>query len=142
MKTAEEGNTVKVHYTGTLDNGNIFDSSRKRDPLEFTIGKGRLIPEFEKAVVGMNVGDSREIKINAENAYGKRREEFIVNIDKEYVPREIDPKVGMNLQLKNPENRLMNAIIISVSEDHITLDANHPLAGENLTFNIELVEIQ
>jgi peptidylprolyl isomerase len=142
MKTAENGNTVKVHYTGTLDNGNSFDSSRERDPLKFTIGQGQLIPDFEKAVVGMKVGDSKEITIKAENAYGKRRDEFIVNIDKGNVPPAVEPEVGMNLQLQSPEGRALTAVITAVSENHITLDANHPLAGEDLTFNIELVEIQ
>ncbi len=142
MKTAEKGNTVKVYYTGTLDNGDTFDASKEGDPLTFTIGKGQLIPDFEKAVVGMKVGDSKEITIKAEDAYGKRRNEFIVTIDKKHVPQEIEPAAGMNLQLQSPEGRVLNAVITAVSENHITLDANHPLAGEDLTFSIELVEIR
>jgi peptidylprolyl isomerase len=141
MKSAEMGSRVKVHYTGKLDNGTIFDSSREREPLEFTIGNGQLIPAFENAVSGMTVGDSKTIKIAAADAYGEHREELVVKIENERVPEEIDPMEGLPLQLKTPDGGIVNAVVTAVEKDHIVLDANHPLAGQDLTFDIELLEI-
>ena len=141
MKSAKVGNTVKVNYTGKLDNGMVFDSSRERDSLEFTIGNGQLIRGFEEAVVGMTVGDMKTIKILAAEAYGVHRSELVFNIDKSQFPNHIDPKEGLQLNLNNPDDKESIAMITSVGEDSVTLDANHPLAGKDLTFDIELIEI-
>jgi FKBP-type peptidyl-prolyl cis-trans isomerase 2 len=140
MKAAA-GNNVKVHYTGTLDDETVFDSSRDRDPLEFTIGNGQLIKGFEDAVVGMAVGDLKTVGISSEEAYGNHRDELLINIDKKQFPENIDPVEGLQISLKSPEGKIVNASVTAVGESSVTLDANHPLAGKNLTFNIELVEI-
>ncbi len=141
MKSAKSGNSVRVHYTGTLDDGNVFDSSRDRDPLEFVIGDGQMIPGFEKAVTGMNVGDTKTVKITSSEAYGGRREELVIKISKSQFPDNIVPVAGLQLSLKSPEGRIVNAVIASVEGDSALLDANHPLAGKELTFDIELMEI-
>lgn len=141
MKSAESGSTVKVHYTGTLDDGNVFDSSREREPLEFTIGNGQLIRGFEDAVTGMTVGDVKTVKISASEAYGERRNELVITISKQQFPEHISPAEGLQLSLKSPDGSILNAIITMVAEDSVTLDANHPLAGQDLNFNIELMEI-
>lgn len=141
MKSAESGSTVIVHYTGTLDDGNVFDSSREREPLEFTIGNGQLIRGFEDAVTGMTVGDVKTVKISASEAYGERRNELVITISKQQFPEHISPAEGLQLSLKSPDGSILNAIITMVAEDSVTLDANHPLAGQDLNFNIELMEI-
>ncbi|RJR15884.1 MAG: peptidylprolyl isomerase [Nitrospiraceae bacterium] len=141
MKSAESGNTVRVHYTGTLNDGDVFDSSVDRDPLEFRIGDGQMIPGFEKAVTGMNVGDTKTVKIPASEAYGARREDLVVKLTRSHFPDNIVPVTGLQLSLKSPEGQIINAIITSVEEENVFLDANHPLAGKDLTFEIELMEI-
>lgn len=141
MKSAESGNTVRVHYTGTLNDGDVFDSSVDRDPLEFRIGDGQMIPGFEKAVTGMNVGDTKTVKIPANEAYGARREDLVVKLTRSHFPDNIVPVTGLQLSLKSPEGQIINAIITSVEEENVFLDANHPLAGKDLTFEIELMEI-
>lgn len=141
MKSAETGNTVKVHYTGKLDDGTIFDSSREREPLEVTLGSGQLIGGFENAVLGMTEGSSKTIKVASSEAYGDYNNELVIKFEKAQVPKEIDPKEGLQLDLKAPDGSVMHAVITSVEEEHITLDANHPLAGKDLTFDIELVEV-
>jgi len=141
MNSAETGNTVKVHYTGKLDNGEVFDSSREREPLEFTLGKGQLIKGFEDAVIGMKVGDTKSVNIVSAEAYGDKREELVVKIEKSQVPENIKPEVGLALNLRTANGGQAHAVITSVEEDHIVLDANHPLAGKDLTFDLELMEI-
>ena len=140
MAQVKDGDTVKVHYTGTLEDGTVFDSSREREPLEFTLGGGMLIPGFEKAVVDMSVGDSTTVTIPADEAYGQRNDEMVIDVAKDQVPEHITPEVGMLLQLES-EGGVMEVVITEVKDDSITLDANHPLAGKDLTFEIELVEI-
>lgn len=140
MAQVKNGDSVKVHYTGTLEDGSVFDSSREREPLEFTLGSGMLIPGFEKAVEGMAVGDATKVTIPADEAYGQRNDEMIIDVAKDQVPEHITPEVGMLLQLES-EGGVMEVVITAVKEDGITLDANHPLAGKDLTFEIELVEI-
>lgn len=143
MSTVKEGDKVKVHYTGTLEDGTVFDSSRERDPIEFTLGEGQLIPGFENAVIGMNEGDSTTVDIPTEEAYGERREDLEIEVAKEELPDEVEPQVGAQLQVKqNDSGRAIPVRISEVSGDKVTLDANHPLAGKNLTFDIELIEIQ
>jgi peptidylprolyl isomerase len=138
---AQQGDKVKVHYTGKFDDGTVFDSSEGSEPLEFTIGEGQVIPGFEKAVVGMSTGEKKTEKIPADNAYGPYMEEMVLKVDRKQVPADLDPQVGDQLAIQNPEGHAIPVIITDVDDDSITLDANHPLAGQDLTFEIELVEI-
>lgn len=143
MSKVKEGDKVKVHYTGTLEDGSVFDSSRDREPLEFTLGEGQLIPGFEKAVVGMEEGDSTSVDIPSDEAYGERREDLEIEVNKEELPEEVDPQLGVQLQVKqNDSGRAIPVQITKVTDDTVTLDANHPLAGKDLKFDIELIEIQ
>jgi peptidylprolyl isomerase len=141
MAQAKNGDKVKVHYTGKLDDGSVFDSSQDRDPLEFTIGEGQIIPGFEHAVVGMNPGDSKTATIPVDEAYGPRRDEMVMDVDKGQFPEHITPEVGQKLQMKRSDGQVLMVTITGVSEANVTLDANHPLAGKDLTFDIQLVEI-
>ena len=141
MAKAKSGDTVKVHYTGKLDDGSVFDSSEGRDPLQFTLGQGNIIPGFEKAVEGMEAGQSDTIKIEAKDAYGPYREEMLFQVKQSEVPEDLNPKVGEELQVKQADGSTVVVVVKEVSEQEITLDANHPLAGQALTFEIELVEI-
>jgi peptidylprolyl isomerase len=139
--TAKHGDTVKVHYTGKLEDGTVFDSSTDRDPLEFTIGEGLVIPGFERAVIGMNPGDSRTELIPNEQAYGPHLEEMVVVVDRQQMPAEIEPSIGQQLEVQQPSGQVIPVVITELSDEAVTLDANHPLAGEDLTFDIQLVEI-
>ena len=141
MAQAKNGDTVKVHYTGKLEDGSVFDSSRERDPLEMKIGAGRVIPGFEKGVDGMEVGATRTITIEPDEAYGHRRDELTVEVNRNDFPEDITPEVGQYLQIKQPDGSLVDVQVSDVQENIVTLDANHPLAGKTLTFEIELVEI-
>jgi len=141
MSNAKDGDTVKVHYTGTLEDGTVFDSSKDRDPLEFTVGKGQLIKGFENAVLGMSIGETKTVRIPSNEAYGTRRDELILKFNKTDFPTNIEPKEGLVLNLRSPDGRTMMAEITEVSVDSVTLDANHPLAGRDLTFKIDLVEV-
>ncbi len=142
MSEAKNGSLVKVHYTGKLDDGTQFDSSVGGNPLEFTVGKGEVIPGFEEAVVGMNVGDSKTVEITPEQAYGEHRQDRVLQMEKEKLPENINPEVGLRLQAKQPDDSVITFTVTDVTEDSVTLDANHPLAGKNLTFDIELVDVQ
>lgn len=144
MSKAKEGDTVKVHYTGKLtDEGTVFDSSREREPLEFTLGEGKLIPGFEDAVIGMEEGDSTTVDLASEDAYGERREDLELEVSKSDLPDNIEPEVGMQLQMQQQENgQNIPVQITAVEDDYVKLDANHPLAGKDLTFDIELIENQ
>lgn len=141
MTQAQRGDTVKVHYTGKLDDGTVFDSSVDREPLEFTLGQGGIIPGFEQAVLGMSTGESKTETIPSENAYGPYVEEMVLTVDRQQMPPEIEPQVGQQLHLQQPDGQMIPVMITDVSSSTVTLDANHPLAGENLTFDIQLVEI-
>lgn len=141
MTEAKSGDTVKVHYTGKLQDGTQFDSSVGSDPLEFTIGAGQLIAGFDNGVVGMTVGDKKTVTIPAAEAYGERNEELIVDIEKSQLPPEADPQVGLMLQSQQPDGNLINLMIIEVTDTSVKVDANPPLAGETLIFDIELVEV-
>ncbi len=141
MSKVKSGDTVKVHYTGTKTTGEIFDSSENREPLEFTMGTGQLIPGFEKAVEGLAVGESTKVTIPAGEAYGDKREDLVINVEKDKLPPEIKPELGQQLQIQQQDGNGIPVVITEVTESHVTLDANHPLAGEDLTFDIELVEI-
>jgi peptidylprolyl isomerase len=143
LSKVKDGDTVKVHYTGTLtEEGTVFDSSQDREPLEFTLGEGKLIPGFEKAVVGMKEGDETTVEIESGDAYGQRREDLELEVAKSDLPDNIEPEVGMQLQMQQQENGQAIPVQITAVEDELVkLDANHPLAGKDLTFDIELIEI-
>ncbi|MFC1955017.1 trypsin-like peptidase domain-containing protein [Chloroflexota bacterium] len=138
----KDGDTVKVNYTGTLEDGTVFDTSLEREPMEFTLGQGQLIPDFEQAVIGMKVGESKTVTIPAERAYGPYINELIMVIDREDLPEGLNPEVGQRLGAKGTDGKDRTFTVLDVSDTSITLDANHPLAGKDLTFEIELVEIQ
>jgi FKBP-type peptidyl-prolyl cis-trans isomerase 2 len=141
MAEAKNGDTVRVHYTGKLDNGTVFGTSVERDPLEFTIGEEQIIPALEQAVVGMQPGESKTTKITADKAYGQHREEMVVVIGRDDLPANLEPEVGQHLQVVQADGKTVPVSVTDVSESSVTLDANHPLAGEDLTFDIELMEI-
>lgn len=141
MDKVQDKNLVQVHYTGTLDNGEVFDSSRERDPLEFVVGIGQLIPGFDKAVLDMSVGDVKTVKIPAEEAYGERREELVQAVGRDMVPPEMQVELGQQLQLQMEGGQMLPVTVTELDDESITLDANHPLAGETLTFEIEMMSI-
>lgn len=139
--TAKSGDTVKVHYTGTLDDGTQFDSSAGREPLQFQLGGGQIIPGFEEAVMGLSPGDSVTKTIPADQAYGPHREEMVLIVDKSSFPENINPTPGQQLEVRQSDNHTVDVVVTEVTDESVTLDANHPLAGQDLTFEIELVEI-
>ena len=141
MKKVKEGDVVKVHYTGKLVNGEQFDSSAGREPLEFTVGAGQMIKGFDDAMPGMNLGEKKTINIAPEDAYGARSEEAIIEFPKENVPADMKLEAGMPLTLSNQAGQPVPVIVVEVKEEVIVLDANHFLAGQELIFDIELVEI-
>ena len=141
MSQAKTGDTVKIHYTGTLDDGTQFDSSAGRDPLEFQLGGGHVIPGFDKAVEGMTVGDNKTVRIEADDAYGPRHEQLVQEVPRSALPDDLNPEQGMALQASGPEGQVMQVTVVAVAEDTLTVDANHPLAGQPLNFSLELVSI-
>ncbi len=141
VKQAKKGDTVKVHYTGKLQSGFIFDTSNQRDPLQFTIGEGTILAGFEDAVIGMNQGDVKSIEIKANEAYGPYRKELVVEVKREEMPKHLQPKVGQRLHVTQPDEKKVVVTVTEITDSNVTLDANHPLAGQDLTFDIQLVEI-
>jgi FKBP-type peptidyl-prolyl cis-trans isomerase 2 len=141
MAQAKNGDTVKVHYTGRLEDGTVFDTSTDRDPLEFTIGERQVIPGFEDAVVGMTAGDSKTVQIPVDQAYGPHHAELVFEVGREALPDRLEPEVGQHLQLRRPDGQLVAFTVTEVDDANVTLDANHPLAGKELTFDLQLVEI-
>jgi FKBP-type peptidyl-prolyl cis-trans isomerase 2 len=141
MVQAKPGDTVKIHYTGRLDDGTVFDSSVNREPLEFTLSGGQVIPGFDEAVLGMSPGESKTQKIPMDQAYGPHREEMVLEISRQQIPPELEPEVGQQLQVQQENGQAIPVFVTEVTESNVTLDANHPLAGEDLTFDIQLVEI-
>lgn len=141
MGQAKIGDTVKVHYTGKLNDGTIFDTSEGRDPLKFTIGEGHIIPGFEQAIIGMSINESKTIKIPSDNAYGPYRTEMVVVVQRNQLPSHIKPEIGLHLRIPGPDGQGFVVIITDMSDSTITLDGNHPLAGKDLTFDIQLIEI-
>jgi FKBP-type peptidyl-prolyl cis-trans isomerase 2 len=138
---AKNGDKVKVHYTGKLTNGEQFDSSTGREPLEFTVGAGQMIKGFDAAIPGMNIGDKKTINIPAEEAYGEKDPNAIIEFPKENVPTDMQLEAGMPLTLSNQQGQPVPVVVVEVKDDVIILDANHFLAGQELVFDIELVEI-
>lgn len=141
MTEAKSGDTVTIHYTGTLDDGTEFDSSAGRDPLQFTLGSGQVIPGFEKAVEGMAVGDSKTVNIPPADAYGPHHEQMVQEVPRTALPEDLEPREGMALQAKGQDGRTINLTVTAVGDESITVDGNHPLAGKALNFAIELVDI-
>lgn len=137
----ENGQMVKIHYTGTLDDGNRFDSSEGREPLEFEMGAGMVIPGFESGVRDMAVGEKKNIHIPVAEAYGEHREDMVMDFERSQLPEDLKPEVGMGLQMQGPQGQPVPVQVIAVDETTITIDANHPLAGQNLNFELELVEV-
>lgn len=139
---AKQGDTVAVHYTGKLDDGTVFDSSRDEDPVEFELGGGSVIEGFESAVEGMEVGESRETRIPPEQAYGERRDDLEVDVPRERMPEEVEPQVGQMLEVQVSPGQTAVARITDIGDETVRLDLNHPLAGQALNFDIELMEIR
>ena len=141
MVKAKSGDTVKIHYTGKFDDGSVFESSTGGDPLEFTIGSGQIMPGFEEAVVGMEPGQSKTATITAENAYGPHRPEMVFEVDHSKFPEKINPQLGDRFQIPQQDGHMLVVTVIRVTDAKVVLDANHPLAGKDLTFDILLVAI-
>jgi len=136
-----KGDNVKVHYTGKLDDGTVFDSSVDRGPLSFAVGSGQVIAGFDEAVMGMEVGESKVVHIPVDKAYGVRNEELIMQVPIEQVPEDLNPEIGMRLEMGGVNGEIMRVVVTAISATHLTLDANPPLAGKDLTFTLELVEV-
>ena len=139
---AQNGDIVEVHYTGTLENGTVFDTSAGREPLNFTLGEGQMIPGFEQAVLGMKIGESKTVTIPADEAYGPYRDDMIRVVNREDLQPGLDPYVGQQLQGYQPSGEISVGTVTNVTDTTITVDFNHHLAGEDLTFEIELMSIQ
>ena len=141
MTEAKHSDTVRVHYTGKLEDGSEFDSSRDREPLEFTIGDGEVIAGFELAVAGMSQGESKTATIAPEHGYGPRRENLIAVVERSQLPAHLDPSPGQQFSVEQENGQRVTVTVTAVSESTITMDANHELAGKTLIFDLELVEI-
>lgn len=141
MSEAKKDNVVKVHYTGKLDNGQVFDTSKDREPLEFKIGEGKLIPGFENGVIGMKLQESKTIKIPYAEAYGKIKPELMIEVKKQQLPDNLTPEIGMELVSRSQDGQEQIVKVAEIKDESVVIDANHPLAGEDLTFEIELVDI-
>ena len=142
MQQAKQGDKVKIHYHGTLTDGTIFDSSLEREPLEFELGSGMVIPGFDTGVSGMTVGEKKQIHIPADEAYGQKNPEMLMEFPKDRFPEDMKPEVGMQLNMNNGAGQQFQVVVAEVKDDVVILDANHPLAGQDLIFDLELVEIE
>ena len=141
MSSADHGKNVSIHYTGRLSDGTVFDSSQDRDPLAFEVGAGQVIPGFDAAVKGMKVGDEKTVTIPALDAYGPRRQELVLDVSADQLPDDLEPEVGQKLHMQTPEGQTFQVTVIEVHDEGLKLDANHPLAGEDLTFDILMVAV-
>ena len=141
MAKIKDGNNVKVNYTGKINDGTVFDSSEGREPLAFTIGKGMMIPGFEKGVLGMDINEEKKITISPKEAYGEIREDMFAEVEKSQLPSNVEPVVGMELMSQTPDGQQLVVRVTEVNETNIKIDANHQLAGKELTFDIKVVEI-
>ncbi len=142
MTQAKNGDTVQVHYTGTLDDGTEFDSSVGREPLVFTLGTGQVIAGFDQAVMGMQPGETKRVNIPADEAYGEYEEDLVFEVASEQLPSGFTPSLGEQYQMQQPDGQVVVVTVSEISPDGVTLDANHPLAGQDLTFELELVGIE
>ena len=141
MAQAKDGDTVKVHYTGKLQDGTVFDSSANRDPLQFTVGERQVIPGFEDSVIGMNPGESKTIEIASDKAYGPYRNEMTITLERDQFPEHLNLQTNQQVQLVREDGQAFIVRVTEISDSTVTLDANHPLAGQDLTFDIQLIEI-
>jgi len=140
-QAAKAGDTLRIHYTGRLDDGTVFDSSEGREPLEFTIGSGEIIAGLDQGVVGMEVGESREVTIAPDEAYGPRDEGRVQTVPREAIPDHIPTDPGTQLSAQMQDGQTVQLVVTGATDTHVELDANHPLAGKTLTFDVKLVEI-
>ena len=138
---AKNGDTAFVHYTGRLEDGQVFDSSEGGEPLEFTVGAGQVIPGFDEGVRGMEVGEKKTIEIEADDAYGQRVDALVQSVARDQLNLDTEPEVGMNLMMHLPDGNQIPVAITEVTKEQVTLDANHPLAGEKLFFDVELIDL-
>jgi len=141
MSQTKQGDSVKVHYTGKLDDGTVFDSSVGREPLDFTVGAGQLIAGFDEAVVGMAVGEKKMVRIAPEQAYGPHNPEMTLQVPRSDLPADIQPELGMQLEASQEGGHSMVVTVVEITDESVTFDANHPLAGKALTFEIEVVDL-
>lgn len=141
MTQAKSGDTVKIQYTGRLDDNSVFDTSVDRDPIQLTIGQGRTIPALEEAVIGMETGETKTVEISAEQGYGSYQKELVHTVSRKVLPADMEPKIGQRLKATSADGRAFSVTIRDISEKTVTMDANHPLAGKDLKFDIELIAI-
>jgi len=141
MTQAKTGDTVRIHYTGTLSDGSTFDTSEGREPLEFTVGSGQIIPGLDAALPGMEVGETKTVEVPADEAYGHPDPNARQAVPRADIPADIPLDIGTRLQVQTPQGQAMAVTVAEVTEEQVVLDANHPLAGHNLTFDIELVSV-
>ncbi|MDA7424958.1 FKBP-type peptidyl-prolyl cis-trans isomerase [Thalassococcus lentus] len=141
MTQVKSGDTVRIHYTGTLADGSTFDSSEGRDPLEFEVGSGQIIPGLDRAIPGMEVGEKKVVNIAADDAYGQPNPQAMQTVPRGDIPADIPLEVGLQLQVQTPTGQVMPVTVTEVTDEQVTLDANHPLAGKDLTFSFEIVSI-
>lgn len=141
MTKVKSGDTVRIHYTGTLSDGAVFDSSEGRDPLEFAVGTGQIIPGLDKALPGMAVGDRKVIEVRADQAYGPLIPDATQEVPRTQFPTDMVLEVGLRLQMQTPDGRTLPLVVVAMNETSVTLDGNHPLAGKDLTFAIEVMSI-
>ncbi|MDA3972404.1 MAG: peptidylprolyl isomerase [Desulfobulbaceae bacterium] len=137
----QHNDNVSVHYTGTFEDGETFDSSRERGPLSFEVGAGQMIKGFDEAVVGMEVGEAKQITLPPEDAYGLRNEEMVVDLPRTSFPGDMELEMGLQLQLTNKDGQPIPATVVNIGDENITMDVNHPMAGKTLVFDIEIVEV-
>ena len=141
MSQAKSGDTVHVHYTGKLEDGTVFDTSEGRDPLTFELGQKMVVPGFEEAVTGMEVGEKKTVSFPSEEAYGPRMDQLVFTVPRDNLPPGYDPQQGQMLRMETKDGRQMDVMVMEADDAGVKLDANHPLAGKDLTFDVELVEI-
>ena len=141
MSKAKHGDTVKVHYSGKLEDGTVFDTTDNQDPLQITLGSGQIIPDLEQAIVEMSPGESKNIEIPAEKGFGPYLKELVFEVDRTQVPPDLKLELGQQLQMNPSEGQPIVVTVVDLTDQKVTLDANHPLAGKNLTFEIKLIEI-
>ena len=142
MTQAKKGDTIKMNFTGKTEEGNVFGTTEGKEPLEFKLGEGQLIPGVENAIEGMNEGDKKTVELTPEKGYGDRKQELVQEVEKEKFPTDIEPEVGQMFEIPQPNGQKMLVTIADMSDDKITLDGNHPLAGKKLTFDLEVLEVK
>lgn len=141
MAQAKQGDTVTVHYTGSLTTGELFDSSEESGPLKFTVGQDEVIPGFEEAVIGMSPGETKTVTIPEDKAYGARMPELVAEVERQFLPAGAEPVIGQQYEVTQDDGQVFNVTVTAMNDDTVTLDANHPLAGRDLIFEIKLMEI-